>query len=109
MRRTLPSYIAALIALAGVVWVTATFLPVLGLASAAMLFLLPVLFAAARGGVGPGLFAALAAASAYNFFLLPPRYTFRIHAGENVVSVAVLVAVALVTSRLATRLRAREA
>ncbi len=37
-------------------------LPVLGLASSALLFLLPVLYAAVRGGVGPGLFAALSGA-----------------------------------------------
>lgn len=80
----------------------------LGLASAALLFLLPVLYAAARGGIGPGLLAALTGAAAYNFFLLPPRYTFRIHGLDNLVSVFVLVAVALVTSRLATRLMARE-
>ncbi|WP_225009009.1 sensor histidine kinase [Novosphingobium percolationis] len=108
MQRPFTLYLAALVAVGGVVWATTTFLPVLGLASAALLFLLPVLFAAARGGLGPGLFAALASAAAYNFFLLPPRYTFRIHAPENLVSVIVLVAVALVTSRLATRLKARE-
>ncbi len=108
MQRPFALYLAALVAVGGVVWATTAFLPVLGLASAALLFLLPVLFAAARGGLGPGLFAALASAAAYNFFLLPPRYTFRIHAPENLVSVIVLVAVALVTSRLATRLKARE-
>jgi two-component system sensor histidine kinase KdpD len=40
---------------------------------------------------------------------LPPRFTLRIHGLDNVVSVIVLVAVALVTSRLATALQAREA
>lgn len=102
------SFLPAAFGVAAVAWATATFLPVLGLASAALLFLLPVLFASARGGTGPGLFAAIAGTAAYNFFLLPPRYTFRIHGPEDFVSALVLVAVALVTSRLATRLRARE-
>lgn len=101
-------FFAALLGVAAVAWATATFLPVLGLASAALLFLLPVLFVSARGGTGPGLLAAIAGTGAYNFFLLPPRYTFRIHGPEDFVSALVLVAVALVTSRLATRLRARE-
>jgi two-component system sensor histidine kinase KdpD len=48
-------------------------------------------------------------AGAYNFFLLPPRFSLRIHATENLVSVVVLAMVALVTSRLANNLRAREA
>lgn len=104
----LAPYIIALLGVAGVAWLTSAMLPLLGLASAALLFLLPVLYTATRGGLGPGLCAALAGAAAYNFFLLPPRLTFRIHGLDNLVSVFVLVAVALVTSRLAIRLMARE-
>ena len=103
------SYALALLGVAGVAWLTSAWLPLLGLTSAALLYLLPVLYAAARGGVGPGLVAALVAAGAYNFLLLPPRFSFRVHGLENLVSLFVLVAVALVTSRLAIRLRAREA
>ena len=108
MRQPVTSCILALLGVAGIAWLTWAFLPVLGLASAALLFLLPVLYAAARGGTGPGLFAALAGATAYNYLLLEPRYTFRIHGLDDLVSVFVLVAVALVTSRLATRLMARD-
>lgn len=109
MTRPFAPYVEALLAIAALVWVTSALLPVLGLASAALLFLLPVLLAAMRGGVGPGLFAALAGSAAYNYFLLEPRHTFRVHQLENLVSVFVLGAVAIVTSRLATRLMAREA
>ncbi len=109
MKSTASPYIVALIAVAGVSWLSSVWLAMLGLASAALLFLLPVLYAATRGGVGPGLFAALSGAGAYNFFLLPPRFTFRVHGLDNLVSLVVLVAVAMVTSRLATKLMAREA
>jgi len=108
MNRTFSASLGALAAVAVIAWLTAAFLPALGLASAALLFLLPVLPAATRG-MGPGLVAALAGAAAYNFFLLEPRYTFRVHEWENLVSVFVLGAVAVVISRLATRLKAREA
>ena len=77
------SYALALIGVAGVAWLTSAWLPLLGLTSAALLYLLPVLYAAARGGVGPGLVAALVAAGAYNFLLLPPRFSFRVHGLEN--------------------------
>lgn len=109
MRAAWPSYLLALGATGCVAVVTAIWLPTIGLASAALLFLLPVLLVSARGGLGPGLFAAGIGAIAYNFFLLPPRFTFRIHGFEHVVSVAVLFAVAYVTSRLATALARREA
>ncbi len=108
MRRSATSYAFALAGVAAITWVTSAFFQGLGLASSALLFLLPVLYAATRG-VGPGVFAAVMGAAAYNFFLLPPRFTFRVHGLENLVSVFVLVAVALVTSRLAIRLMAREA
>lgn len=108
MTRPLTASLGALIAVAAIAWLTSALLPVLGLASAALLFLLPVLFASARGVV-PGLVAALAGAAAYNYFLLAPRFTFQVHQLGNLISVFVLGAVALVTSRLATRLMAREA
>ena len=109
MSRSLAPWIQAILAVAAVAWLTSALLPVLGLASAALLFLLPVLLAAMRGGVGPGLLAATSGAAAYNYFLLEPRFTFRVHQLDNLVSVFVLGAVAVVTSRLATRLLAREA
>jgi two-component system, OmpR family, sensor histidine kinase KdpD len=103
---------SSLVPLAGVAAITALtawLLPRLGLASASLLFLLPVLVSAMRGGVVPGLIATFAGTAAYNFFLLEPRYTFRVHQVDNLVSVFVLGAVAIVTSRLANRLLAREA
>jgi two-component system sensor histidine kinase KdpD len=107
MERPFTPYLLALSAVALVAWLSVSFLPVLGLVSAALLFQLPVLLASVRWGVGPGLLAALSGAAAYNYFLLPPRHTFLIHGFDNIVSVVVLVIVALVTSRLATRLEAR--
>ncbi len=105
MQRPPMSFMLALLAVGLAAWLTAAFFPVLGLASSALLFLLPVLFASVRGGLGPGLLAALAGAVAYNFLLLPPRFSFRVHGPDNLISVLVFVAVALVTSRLAARLQ----
>ena len=100
-------YAIALLAVAAVTVATAWFAADLGPAASALLFLLPVLLVAARGGRGPSLTAAAASALAYNFFLLPPRYTLRVHGFDNVVSLIVLFSVAIVTSRLADRLKAR--
>jgi two-component system sensor histidine kinase KdpD len=108
MRSAITSYIMAMIGVAVVAWIASTLLPVLGLASSVLLFLLPVLYTAARGSIGAALFAALFAGIAYNYFLLPPRFTFRIHGLDNLISLFVLLAVAAVTSRLASKLRAGE-
>jgi two-component system sensor histidine kinase KdpD len=79
-----------------------------GLASIALLYLLPVLLTATRGGIGTSLATAGGAALAYNFFMLPPRFTLRVFGYDNIVSLIVLFAVAIVTSRLASGLKARE-
>lgn len=81
----------------------------LGLPAIALLYLLPVLATAMRGRIGAGLFAAVAGALAYNFFLLPPRFTLQVHGYDNLVTFFVLLAVALVTGRLAAALARREA
>lgn len=109
MRGTLTSYMLAIGSVAVVAAITAMWHPVLGIPSSALLFLLPVLLVAPRGDIAPALVAAAGSALAYNFFLLPPRFTFRIHSTDNLVSVFVLFAVAVVTSRLATALKLREA
>lgn len=80
----------------------------IGPAAAGLLYLLPVLWASARAGLNAGLASAAAAAFCYNFFLLDPRYTLRIHGVGDVAAFLVLTVVAVVTSRLASDLRARE-
>ena len=82
--------------------------PLIGLNSIDLLYLLPVIASATLLGLRPSLFASLAAALAYNFFFLPPLYTFTISDPQNVVTLLVLVVVAVVASQLAGRLK-REA
>jgi two-component system sensor histidine kinase KdpD len=80
----------------------------LALPSLALFYLLPVMIVSARAGLAPGLFTSLLAALCYNFFLLPPRFTFWVQGPDNVVTLLVLFTVAAVTSQLAARLRAEK-
>ena len=70
-----------------------------------LLYLPAVLAAAVLAGLGPALFAALAAALAYNFFFTAPHLTFRIENPNDIVTVVVLFGVAVVTSQLAASVR----
>lgn len=70
-----------------------------------LLYLPPVLAAATFAGRGLALLAAVAATLAYNFFFTAPTYTLLIHNTGDVVTVAMLLTVALVTSQLVTSLR----
>ena len=71
----------------------------------ALLYLVPVLVAASIFGRWPGIAAGLISSLAYNFFFLPPTYTFTVSNPENVVTLVVLLTVALVTSHFAARAR----
>ena len=74
--------------------------------SAVDLLFLPAVFAsAALAGLGPALLAALASALAYNYFFTAPRLTFQIDDPNDIVTVVVLFAVAVVTSHLAASIR----
>ena len=76
-----------------------------GLANVALVYLVPVLASASLYGLRTGVFTGIVSALAYNFFFLPPIYTFTIQDPENVLTVAVFIVVAIVTSQLASRVR----
>ena len=71
----------------------------------ALVFLTAILIDAVLFGLGPSLFACLLAALAYNFFFLPPLYTFTIADPENVVALFFFGIVAVIASNLAARVR----
>jgi two-component system sensor histidine kinase KdpD len=66
----------------------------------ALVFLMAVLAAAVRGGLGPGLYASLLGALSFNFFFLEPRYTFTVRDPESVIALMFFLGVAVVASNL---------
>ncbi|WP_010545049.1 sensor histidine kinase [Sphingomonas elodea] len=82
-------------------------LPLIGAGGTDLLFLLPVVLIAFRYGFGPGVSTAAMAGLAYNFFFLPPLYTFTIGDPQSVLTFFVLEAIALFTANLTARLRTR--
>lgn len=71
----------------------------------ALLFLLPVVVAATRDGLRPALITAIASSLAYNFFFIPPYYTFTIADPQNLITVMVLFGIAALVSQMASRVR----
>ena len=80
---------------------------VLGITSVALTFLTFVLATAVAYGLGPALFASLASMLAYNFFFLPPLYTFTIADPENIAALFFFAVAAVVASNLTARVRAQ--
>jgi len=79
----------------------------LAVSSISLVFLTAVLTSAIAYGLLPSLFACLASVLAYNFFFLPPLYTFTIADPENVVALFFFAVVAVIASNLTARVRAQ--
>src|SRR4051812_19105220 len=75
------------------------------LPNVSMVFLLAVLFAAARFGLRPALFASGLSFLAYNFFFIEPLHTFSVAEPHEWLTLFVLLAVAVLTSAIAGRAR----
>jgi two-component system sensor histidine kinase KdpD len=78
---------------------------VLETSSVALVFLTAVLVSAVVYGLWPSLFAALTCVLVYNFFFLPPIYSFTIADPENVVALFFFALVAVVVGNLTARVR----
>jgi two-component system, OmpR family, sensor histidine kinase KdpD len=78
----------------------------LGVSNVALVFLTAVLASAVTYGLWPALFACLVSVLAFNFFFLPPLYTFVIADRENVITLVVFAVVAVIASHLTARVRA---
>lgn len=74
-------------------------------ANIVMVFLAVVLFTSARYGRGPGILASVLGVLAFDFFLVPPYFTFAVTDAQYVFTFLVLLAVSLTTSHLTARLR----
>jgi two-component system sensor histidine kinase KdpD len=77
----------------------------LDLANIAMLFLLVVLLVAVRFGRGPSVTATCVSVACFDFFFVPPRFTFAISDLQYLVTFGVMLAVGLITGHLTAGLR----
>jgi two-component system sensor histidine kinase KdpD len=97
---------------AGIVFLVAAlcfpFTTVIGYQTVSLILLLTVVLLPLRLGVGPVVLAAGLSALAWDFFFIPPRFTFVIAAPQDALMVLAFFAIAAVTGILTVRIRARE-
>ncbi|AUC98788.1 MULTISPECIES: sensor histidine kinase KdpD [Bradyrhizobium] len=79
--------------------------PFFGIENVDLVFITVVVGAAARYGLWPSLLASVAASLCYNFFFLPPVYTFTITDPTNVAAFFFFMLIALIVSNVAARVR----
>jgi two-component system sensor histidine kinase KdpD len=76
-----------------------------GVQSISLVFLMAVLGTAIAWGLLPALFASLLSVLAYNFFFIPPLYSFTIADPENLVALFFFLVVAVIVSNLTAAAR----
>lgn len=70
-----------------------------------MVFLIAVLFSAITYGVLPSIFTSILSSAVFNFFFIPPLYTFSIAGADEVLAYVTFVVVAVLAGGLAGRVR----
>jgi len=90
----------------GIAWLM---LAHLGLSNLIMVYLLGVVAVAARSGRGPTVLASVLSVATFDFFFVPPYFSFAVADAQYLVTFAVMLVVALVISGLTVRIRAQAA
>lgn len=83
-------------------------LPYLGYRATGFIFLVGVLPIAVLYGLGPTLLFAVMSTLVWDYFFIPPQFTFTIHTSEDVLMNVTYFVVAIATGLLGTRIRRQE-
>ena len=107
VQRTLQQwrYLWATAASLGMALITTPLLPYFDLANIVMLFLLNVVLIAVHFGRGPAVLATFVSVGAFDFFFVPPRFSFAVSDLQYIVTFIVMLAVGLITAHLTADLR----
>ncbi len=103
-----PSYAWSLALVVGSTGVALLGRSALHLPDVVMLYLLAILIASFRFGRGPSIAAAALSVATYDFFFVPPYYTFSVEHARHMMTFAMMFGLGLVVSNLTSRLRREE-
>lgn len=98
-------YVFAILSVSLVTVIAKVLTPHFDLINMVLLYLLPVLASAARWGRGPSFLSSLLGVLTFNFFFVPPVFTFAVGNMEHLFVLVVFFLVALVTGTTATKLK----
>jgi two-component system sensor histidine kinase KdpD len=98
-------YVLALLSVGAGLGIGEAIQPWLGIENVDLVFLTMIVAIAVRYGLYPSLFASALASLCYNFFFLPPIYTFTIADPTNVAAFLLFIVVAVIVSNVAARVR----
>src|ERR1700738_4900019 len=95
------AFVAAALGISEVLWQW------IGVENVDLVFLAAIVAVAVRFGLWPSLVASIASSLCYNFFFLPPIYTFTIADPTNVVAFFFFIAMSVIVSNVGARVRSQ--
>jgi two-component system, OmpR family, sensor histidine kinase KdpD len=98
-------YLVATFAVAIALGIDELIKPIVGVENVDLVFMTAIVAIAVRYGLLPSLFASVIASLCYNFFFLPPIYTFTITDPTNVAAFVIFIVMAVLVSNVAARVR----
>ena len=98
-------YILSVVAVAVSLGIAETVEPFFGLENVVLVFMTGIVAIAARFGLWPSILASVVASLCYNFFFLPPIYTFTIADPNNALAFFFFIVMAIIVSNVAARVR----
>jgi two-component system sensor histidine kinase KdpD len=98
-------YLWAVLVVFGCTGLAALMFPYFELINLIMVYLLGVIFIAHRHGREPSILASILSVVTFDFFFVPPRFSFAVSDTQYLVTFAVMLSVALIISGLASSIR----
>lgn len=83
-------------------------LPIIGYRGVGLVFVFAVLYQSLVTGRGPIYLTSLLCAVSWNFFFIPPKFTFQVREREDLIHLVLFFAMAVVLGSLTNKVRARE-
>lgn len=105
MHRTLPGYALAAVAAAVCTLVSLAIHPFVAPTDLVMVYLVGTLVVALRGERGAAVLSSFLGVLCFNFFFVPPRFTFHVEHSQYLVTFLVMLAVGLLISHLTVQVR----
>jgi two-component system sensor histidine kinase KdpD len=106
-KKRYPGYLWSLGTTAMITSLSAFAFGFLELVNLVMLYLLGVMFIAMRFGRGPSVLSAVLSVAAFDFFFVPPRFSFAVSDVQYLVTFAVMLIAGLIVSTLTVNLRSQ--
>jgi two-component system, OmpR family, sensor histidine kinase KdpD len=98
-------YLWALMGCIATALIATPLLPYFDLANIVMLFLLTVVLIAVKFGRGPAVLGAFVSVASFDFFFVPPRFSFAVTDAQYLLTLVVMLAIALITGQMTAGLR----